>query len=117
VGENVKTCILAVAAAGLLFLTACSAPMPTADSCKEFNALGASIADPGSMTKDARAKVAGKFADLAAKSSDALKDDVKTTAEYIKAAVADSDAGNLARLQAEFDSAAKRIQAVCNTVH
>lgn len=107
---------LAAAAVGLLLLTGCSSPMTTADSCKEFNALGASIADPASMTQDAREKVAGKFADLASKSSDALKDDVKATADYIKAAVADSDAGETARLEKGFDSAAKRIQAVCNTV-
>lgn len=104
-------------AAGMLLMTGCSAPMSTADTCKEFNALGASIADPGGMTRDAREKVAGKYADLASKSSDALKEDVKTTAEYIKAAVDGSDAGTYARLQTEFDSAAKRIQAVCNTVH
>ena len=59
--------------------------MTTADSCKEFNALGASIGDPGSMTADARAKVAGKFADLAGKSSDALKDDIQVAADFIKA--------------------------------
>lgn len=100
-------------AAGLLLMTGCSAPMSTADSCKEFNALGASIADPGAMTKDAREKVAGKFADLASKSSDALKDDVKTTADYIKAAMD----GTNTLPQSDFDSAAKRIQAVCNTVH
>lgn len=110
-----KIRLLATTAALLLMVTGCSAPMTTADSCKEFNALGASIADPASMTKDARGQVAGKFADLASKSSAALKDDVKVTADYIKAAVADNDAAETARLESDFSSAAKRIQAVCNT--
>lgn len=109
--------MMTIVAVLLLGLSGCSSPMTTADSCKEFNALGASISDPGSMTADARAKVAGKFADLASKSSDALKDDVQIAANFIKAATTGAPDAEVARLSSEFDAAAKRIQSVCNTVH
>lgn len=91
--------------------------MTTADSCKEFNALGASIGDPASMTEDARSKVAGKFADLAGKSSDALKDDIQVAADFIKASTTGAPDAEVARLSSAYTSAGKRIQAVCNTVH
>lgn len=110
--------LFAVAAAVALALTGCTAPqLSTAESCREFNALGASIGDPASMTADSRDKVAGKFATLASNAADSLKDDLKIAADFIDAAMKPStEAAEFNRMESNFGDASKRISAVCKTV-
>lgn len=101
---------------GAVFLGGCSAPMSAADKCKEFKALAPQFSVGAGMSQESRNKITGQYSDLASKSPDALKNDVKIGADYLKVLVADRDVDGASRLQSEYRTAEQRIQAACRAV-
>ena len=102
---------------GAVFLGGCSAPMSTADTCKEFKALAPSFSGgPAGMSQESRNTVTGQYADLASRSPEALKSDMKIVAHYLKVLVADGNVSEANRLQDERRLAERRIQDACKTV-
>ncbi|MGY3320784.1 hypothetical protein [Arthrobacter sp. TE12232] len=112
-----KTCVLApvAAAAGVLALTGCSAPMSAKDVCKQYQDLSVVFSVPGAALTMDRNKVTGQFTDLASNAPDSLKSDLTLVANYLQAAVRDRDQAEAMRLLDEYQLAERRVRDTCST--